>query len=46
MYDVTPNGVCIALAYTSNGGKALYIETMKINQTKRKNKASIINESN
>ena len=42
MYETTPHGVCIALAYTSNGGTALYIETMKINQTKKKsgNKAS------
>ncbi len=36
MYDVTPPGVCMGLAWTSHGGSTLYIETIK--QKRRKPK--------
>jgi Lon-like ATP-dependent protease len=36
MYDQTPPGVCMGLAWTSHGGSTLYIETVK--QRSRQNK--------
>lgn len=36
MYDTTPPGVCMGLAWTSHGGSTLYIETIK--QKRRKPK--------
>jgi len=36
MYDKTPPGVCMGLAWTSHGGSTLYIETIK--QKRRKSK--------
>ena len=45
MYESTPAGVCLGLAWTSHGGSTLYIET--IEQKKRaKSSTSSDNNSN
>ena len=34
MYEITPPGVCMGLAWTSHGGSTLYIETLKQRSSK------------
>ena len=43
MYDKTPSGVCLGLAWTSHGGSTLYIETI---EQKKRSKPNTTGENN
>ena len=43
MYENTPAGVCLGLAWTSHGGSTLYIETI---EQRKKVKSSPSSETN
>ena len=43
MYENTPAGVCLGLAWTSHGGSTLYIETI---EQKKRSKSNASNDSN